>query len=81
MTERSHREVEKLLDESSESLRWNAALVLYELAIELVRQFTAHAAMLDRKWNGEGMQARNMLLDDITKRGFHQQREKTQFKS
>jgi len=74
-------EVEKLLDESSESLRWNAALVLYELAVELVRQFTAHAAMLDRKWNGEGMQARNMLLDDITKRGFHQQREKTQFKS
>jgi hypothetical protein len=74
-------EVEKLLDENSEALRWNAAFVLYELAIELVRQFTAQAAKLDRKWNEEGMQARNMLLDDITKRGFHQQREKTKFSS
>merc|ERR1719460_3304054 len=75
------QEVEKLLDESSEALRWNAAFVLYELAIELVRQFTGYAAQLDKKWNEEGMQARTMLLDDITKRGFHQQREKTKFSS
>jgi hypothetical protein len=74
-------EVEKLLDENTDALRWNAALVLYELAIELVRQFTPYAAKLDRKWNEEGMQARNMLLDDITKRGFHMQREKTSFAS
>merc|ERR1712118_285299 len=74
-------EVEKLLEENVETLRWNAAFVLYELAIELVRQFTPQAAMFDRKWNEEGMQARNMLLDDITKRGFHQQREKTKFSS
>lgn len=75
------QEVEKLLDENAEALRWNAAFVLYELAIELVRQFTAHAAMLDRKYKEEGMQARNMLLDDITKRGFQQAREKTKFSS
>jgi hypothetical protein len=75
------QEVDKLLDESADALRWNAAFVLYELAIELVRQFTGHAAMLDRKWNEEGMQARLFLLDDITKRGFHQQREKTKFSS
>jgi len=74
-------EVEKLLDENADALRWNAAFVLYELAIELVRQFTPQAAMLDRKWNEEGMQARNMLLDDITKRGFHQSRDKTKFSS
>jgi hypothetical protein len=55
--------------------------VLYELAIELVRQFTGYAAQLDKKWNEEGMQARTMLLDDITKRGFHQSREKTKFSS
>jgi len=73
--------VDKLLEESSDALRWNAAFVLYELAIELVRQFTSHAAMLDKKWNEEGMQARLMLMDDITRRGFHQQREKTKFSS
>jgi hypothetical protein len=75
------QEVEKLLDENADALRWNAALVLYELGVELVRQFTSHAAMLDRQWNEDGMQARLFLLDDITKRGFQMQREKTKFSS
>lgn len=61
-------EVDKIIGESDEALRWNAALVLTELACELVRQFTVPAIELHRDWGEAGMHGRVFLLDDILRR-------------
>lgn len=63
-------EVERVLAESDEALRWNAALLLYELLIELGRQFTAPAVDLAKTWVDEGKQGRMLLLDDVLRRGL-----------
>jgi hypothetical protein len=73
-------EVEQLLAESDETLRWNAAFVLYEVGIELVRQFTALVPDLEKEWKAEGLQGRVMLLEDLCRKGLIQQREKTSFR-
>lgn len=61
-------EVERVLAEKDDALRWNAALALMELQVELVRQFTVPAIELHKEWSDAGMHGRVLLLDDIIRR-------------
>lgn len=61
-------EVERVFKLNDECARWNAALALYHLGVDVCKQMTSEFVTLATQWDKEGLQQRATVADDLVRR-------------